>query len=69
MMLAEGKIALQISKTNPPRVTGIVVLVGNNRPLVRLELELVRTMLNQADRMNDAADNQIDRPRPPRDRD
>ena len=68
-MLPEAKLALQITRTNPPRATGFVVLVGNNKPVVRLELELVRRMLNQADRINDAADSQTDQPLPQRDRD
>jgi hypothetical protein len=66
-MLADGKIALQLSKTDPPRVTGLVVLVGDNRPLVRLELDAVRRALDRADRINDAADRQLDQAPPPRD--
>lgn len=68
-MLADGKLALQLSKTDPPRVTGLVVLVGNNRAVVRLDLDLVRRVLNQAERINDAADHQTDQARPPRDSD
>jgi hypothetical protein len=66
-MLADGKVALQLSKTDPPRVTGLIVLVGDNRPLVRLELTAVRRALDRADRMNDAADRQLDQAPPPRD--
>ena len=68
-MLPEAKLALQITRTDPQRVTGIVVMVGNNRPLARLDLELVRRILDQADRTNEAADRQLDQPQPPDDRD
>jgi hypothetical protein len=68
-MLADGKLAVQLSKTDPPRATGLVVLVGNNRPIARLELELVRRALDQAERINNAADRQTDQAPPPHDRD
>jgi hypothetical protein len=66
-MLADAKLALQLSKSNPPRVTSVVVLVGDNHPIARLELDVVRRALDRADRMNDAADRQLDQPPPPRD--
>ena len=68
-MLIDARLALQLSKSDPPRATGLVVLVGNNKPLARLTLDLVRRMLDRADQLNDAADRQLDLNRPPQDRD
>ena len=54
-MIAEAKLAVQINRSNPPRPTGVGVMVGGKIVAVVKIVEL-RRVLNQIDHLEVAAE-------------